>query len=684
MRLEITTPNGTFGFTARDGASNIMVGNRDRDDITIEGDADVSGPHVRIERFSGDWSFTDQFSGTGTFHNGEKKYSGDLAVGDVLKVGSSELRIVSLDEASAAEPEPRMYNAHVHEPGDEMHPEPVSKKLDEASWSGYEQEYEPEPAPLPVETQPEPESKRPDRELPPDIFVDRITERLVRAFQNAHDIDIRENPLALKRVREAALKAVIEMEDSKTTSVNLPFLHADSSGPKHLEVDLHRRHLHEELPDATGHDESFVPPEVRRAKEDMHRRAQASLATRRAAAAVGGGLVIFFIVSVVFGTMWLESSDDPSAPEPEESAEVAREKRKVEEAELKAKVLLLLKDEETAPQDLMTQLNQYESRARTADFGIGWDYERVRTQLEIAVHRDVSHRYNEVAGSLFDLRKANNYRQAQANVDELANYLNSSPHNVRSMGVLDLEKTMERWRKSHYADSDRFVAEQILVAQEAVSREDYQPAAAALTAVADGALIDEEVIRACRALSDSLQSKEGEAREPFHYRDRPAKSPANDLLPSGDNTGYKRLNDHMRAVTDELKAGERREFSVWGMQVEVKGEARTSQITVTYKLDVGPGTELRGTHKSSMSNLLDAVRLALLAEDENLTIDELTGLLVFAFDNGLFSEAGEIAYRIRNVDPDSAAALDEILSVKWDTQIPEGGFPERGGRVVRE
>jgi hypothetical protein len=47
-------------------------------------------------------------------------------------------------------------------------------------------------------------------------------------------------------------------------------------------------------------------------------------------------------------------------------------------------------------------------------------------------------------------------------------------------------------------------------------------------------------------------------------------------------------------------------------------------------------------------------------------------------------KAGEVALRIRRAVPEKKSALDEILGIKWDRPVPEGGFPERDGKVVPE
>ncbi|MBO6783214.1 MAG: molecular chaperone DnaK [Alphaproteobacteria bacterium] len=74
-------------------------------------------------------------------------------------------------------------------------------------------------------------------------FDARIIEYLADEFKKDQGIDLREDKLALQRLKEAAEKAKIELSSSTQTEVNLPFITADASGPKHLNVKLTRAKL---------------------------------------------------------------------------------------------------------------------------------------------------------------------------------------------------------------------------------------------------------------------------------------------------------------------------------------------------------------------------------------------------------------------------------------------------------
>ena len=71
----------------------------------------------------------------------------------------------------------------------------------------------------------------------------RIIDYLADEFKNSDGIDLREDKLALQRLKEAAEKAKIELSSTTQTEVNLPFVTADASGPKHLQISLSRAKL---------------------------------------------------------------------------------------------------------------------------------------------------------------------------------------------------------------------------------------------------------------------------------------------------------------------------------------------------------------------------------------------------------------------------------------------------------
>jgi molecular chaperone DnaK len=78
-----------------------------------------------------------------------------------------------------------------------------------------------------------------------DDFDDAILQWMLERFQEAEGIDLSNDKMALQRLREAAEKAKTELSSTITTTINLPFITADETGPKHLEMELSRAKFEE-------------------------------------------------------------------------------------------------------------------------------------------------------------------------------------------------------------------------------------------------------------------------------------------------------------------------------------------------------------------------------------------------------------------------------------------------------
>lgn len=82
-----------------------------------------------------------------------------------------------------------------------------------------------------------------DTHLGGEDFDNRIMNFLIDEFKNSQGIDLRKDQLALQRLKEAAENAKIELSSSQQTDVNLPYITADSSGPKHMNIRITRAKL---------------------------------------------------------------------------------------------------------------------------------------------------------------------------------------------------------------------------------------------------------------------------------------------------------------------------------------------------------------------------------------------------------------------------------------------------------
>ncbi len=96
-----------------------------------------------------------------------------------------------------------------------------------------------------------------DTHLGGEDFDQRIIDWLADEFRKDQGIDLRQDKMALQRLKEAAEKAKMELSTSMETDINLPFITADSSGPKHLNIKLSRAKMESMVEDLV---EKLVPP----------------------------------------------------------------------------------------------------------------------------------------------------------------------------------------------------------------------------------------------------------------------------------------------------------------------------------------------------------------------------------------------------------------------------------------
>ncbi|MBE6983403.1 MAG: molecular chaperone DnaK [Ruminococcaceae bacterium] len=84
-----------------------------------------------------------------------------------------------------------------------------------------------------------------DTRLGGDDFDQRIMDYLVTEFKKAEGVDLKNDKMAMQRLREAAEKAKIELSGMTTTTVNLPYITADATGPKHMDITISRAKFNE-------------------------------------------------------------------------------------------------------------------------------------------------------------------------------------------------------------------------------------------------------------------------------------------------------------------------------------------------------------------------------------------------------------------------------------------------------
>src|SRR6202142_1742420 len=103
-----------------------------------------------------------------------------------------------------------------------------------------------------------------DTHLGGDNFDQRLVDYIADEFKKSDSIDLRKDPMALQRLREAAEKAKMELSQLNQTEINLPFVTATAEGPKHLNLNLTRAKFEQLVDDLI---KKCIPPVERALKE---------------------------------------------------------------------------------------------------------------------------------------------------------------------------------------------------------------------------------------------------------------------------------------------------------------------------------------------------------------------------------------------------------------------------------
>ncbi len=262
MRLKVNTTGGSFEHTVPAGKSSLVVGSRASDDLRID-DPSVSGPHVRLEKMFNAWSFTDQMSDAGTLHNGEKKATGELTVGDVLTLGAATIEVLSLDDAPVATTvapqtardlgaelytvmrdageDQGAYSYQRRAQRDETYRELAKRALDKGPRErvefmllpllreGLKDLYE-------IEEDIKADLDDPLEDLSPEEL--RVVDFVAAEFKARHRLNLRDDRFALGRVAFDAEFVIEDLKEKGTAELQLPYLAAAQDGPRHFCVNI--------------------------------------------------------------------------------------------------------------------------------------------------------------------------------------------------------------------------------------------------------------------------------------------------------------------------------------------------------------------------------------------------------------------------------------------------------------
>ena len=120
-------------------------------------------------------------------------------------------------------------------------------------------------------------------------FDQRIIDYIIAEFKKDQGVDLAKDVLALQRLKEAAEKAKIELSSSTQTDINLPYITADASGPKHLNMKITRAKFESLVDELISRTDRAVPPGAERRRREGLRHRRRDPGGRHDAHAQGAG-----------------------------------------------------------------------------------------------------------------------------------------------------------------------------------------------------------------------------------------------------------------------------------------------------------------------------------------------------------------------------------------------------------
>lgn len=753
MKLRITTPGRTFEAAAPN--DSFTVGSDSDNAIRIEDDPAIAGRHVRIERFMDRWSFADQFTSSGTLHNGDKKYSNELAEGDVLTLGGTRIEVLGTG-AKAADPSPfapaptdytpepptvpeRAFTTNTtgfttqsqFDSGPLMHEDLSEDDLDDPLFQAFMRQLvagrslnqdellalqlkahemttqtrdrvsddviERELLPRMRGESPAPDNppeinERQNRAKAPESHVRRIAGWALAEFAGQTGHREKLDRAAEQRLNEAAERAVIELQDATSAEINLPFLVTGPSGPLHLRANLQRKHLHHE----PGTVEPQKPKPAHQQPVFAGHAHKSRKPNNKPGAIIAGVIVAVVAMFIVFGAI-SDSIDEAEPVTPGEKAETVQDKSALRN-ELAKLISDTSRDNERTPEERLDVMDAIELRADTQNIDLDYQIKSARDYLLRLQYSALSLEFNRVSGAVYQARKDGKLVEADATRFAFEKHYTDDLNRANAAKTMEADKWNERAKAEIAAANHELIDKYLREADEALDLREYAKAAEAIEFLRANAIVEsldrtwlKTEAEAWRAAAEAQASGRIDPPLPKPARKpRPPATPRNTLYPLGGTSASRLLTAVRERTLQMLRDGIMSDVTttVRGHKAVANGQSRNSIVKLVvsrhYLRDPKMQRTLSFEVEFVFGNLPAETQLGIMLAMPDASLDHLLGMLHLCFENHFSDQAGALAARIRAEYPQSKADLDEVLAAKWETPVPEGGFPERDGRVVRE
>ncbi len=761
MKLRITTPGRTFEVAAPN--DSFTVGSDSDNAIRIEDDPAIAGRHARIERFMDRWSFADQFTSSGTLHNGEKKYSNELAEGDVLTLGGTRIEVLATG-AKAADPSPFAPTPTDYTPepptvperafttnttgfttqsqfgsGPLMHEDLSEDDLDDPLFQAYMKQLvagrslnqdellelqlkahelttqtrdrmsddviERELLPRmrgenPASDNPREINEQQNRAKTPESHVRRIAGWALAEFAGQTGHRDKLDRAAEQRLNEAAERAVIELQNATSTEINLPFLVTGPSGPLHLRANLQRKHLHHE----PGAIDPAGPRPVNQQGKQAHQQPafaahqqKSRKANSKPGAIIAGVIVAVVAMFIVFGAI-SDSIDEAEPVTPGETQSATGKDNSALRSELAKMISDVSRDNQRTAEQRLEVMDAIEMQADRENIDLDYQLKSARDYLLRLQYSALSLEFNRVSGGVYNLRELGKLVEADAMRFAFEKHYTDDFNRANAAKTMEADKWNERAKAEIAAANHELLDKRLREADEALDLREYAKAAEAIEFLRENAIVEsldrtwlKTEAEAWRAVAE-LQAT-GKADPPLPKparKPRPPATPRNTLYPLGGTSASRLLTAVRERTLQMLRDGIMTDVTttVRGHTAVANGQSRNSLVKLVvsrhYLRDPKMKRTLSFKVEIVFGNLPAETQLGIMLAMPDASLDHLLGMLHLCFENHLSDQAGALAARIRAEYPQSKADLDEVLAAKWETPVPEGGFPERDGRVVRE
>jgi hypothetical protein len=396
------------------------------------------------------------------------------------------------------------------------------------------------------------------------------------------------------------------------------------------------------------------------------------------------GLLAILLLLLSFSISGCDGADNNNTEVDERDAKRQRAD------ELTARIRQLQADNSgVAAHEALHEIDDIEEEARRDSLGGLRDpIEHARLLISERLGREIQEFYGEIRDESAEARDQEDWRRYAAYADLLEAYLEVSHYRQHAAERMQIDP--EAIRNTARTETNNLLRDNLITADIAVARRDFEAAIPHLEKVIRHVWVDEPVLRALESELEQahiqlMAQQQGEVPGPVppFSRDDAGIHDAgvSELLPRAERGVRTTVSSIYTRGAELVRDGE--------LDVEVPyfgGTARPIPaehgLRIQYLIRRPVGDQFI-EFTAFTSDMPPDVDFAYLRQIPGLTSAQRVALIVTAINRGLADDAGEMAFELRRDEPDVREELDGVLAEKWGVEVPEGGFPEEDGQVVR-